>query len=98
MSDMKQHSTTATARRIGTCTRDAAVLIEGRATIDGGLAYGPIRTEVYACEAHARAARTEWIQRPLTAFTALAEPTTGHRCGEALDRDSLSTPPAAAAE
>ena len=75
-----------TARRIGTCTRPAAVLIEGRATIDGGLAYGPIRTEVYACEAHAHAARTEWIPKTLTAFTALAEPTTGHHCGEAADR------------
>lgn len=74
----------ATARRIGTCTRDAAVLIEGRAPVDG-LAYGPVRTKVYACDDHARAARTEWIQRPLTAFTALAEPTAEHGCGEALD-------------
>lgn len=80
-----KHPTT-TARRIGTCTQPADVLIEGRATIDGGLAYGPIRTEVYACDEHARAARTEWIARPLTAFTALAEPTTGHTCGEAYDR------------
>jgi len=78
---------TATARRIGTCTQPAAVLIEGRATIDGGLAYGPIRTEVYACDEHARAARTEWITRPLTAFTALAEPVSDRHCGEALDRD-----------
>jgi hypothetical protein len=87
MSSMKQHSTTATARRIGTCTRDADVLIEGRATIDGGLAYGPIRTEAYACDEHARAARTEWIPRSLTAFTAIAEPTNGHHCGEAFDRN-----------
>jgi hypothetical protein len=77
----------ATARRIGACTQPADVLIEGRATIDGGLAYGPIRTEVYACEAHAYAARTEWIPKSLTAFTALAEPVTGHQCGEAFDRD-----------
>lgn len=84
---MTQHSMTATARRIGTCTEPATVLIEGRATIDGGLAYGPIRTEVYACDEHARTARTEWITRPLTAFDAIAEPVTGHHCGEALDRD-----------
>ena len=84
---MTQQHMTATTRRIGTCTQPAAVLIEGRASIDGGLAYGRIRTEVYACEEHARAARTEWIKRPLTAFDAIAEPTTGHRCGEALDRD-----------
>jgi hypothetical protein len=86
MSGMKQQQT-ATARRIGTCAQPADVLIEGRATIDGGLAYGPIRTEVYACDEHAHAARTEWIIRPLTAFTALAEPTTGHHCGQAYDRD-----------
>ncbi|MFE6632603.1 hypothetical protein ACFVNB_35880 [Streptomyces rochei] len=75
-----------TARRIGTCTRPAVTLIEGRAPVDE-LAYGPIRTEVYACDEHARTARTDWIKKPLTAFTALAEPTTGHDCGEAFDRD-----------
>lgn len=75
-----------TPRQIGTCTQPAAVFIEGRAPVDG-LAYGPIRTEVYACDEHARAARTEWIRSPLTAFTALAEPTAGHHCGEAFDRD-----------
>jgi hypothetical protein len=87
MSDMKQPHMPETARRIGTCTQPADVLIEGRATVDGGLAYGPIRTKVYACDEHARAARTEWIPRPLTAFTAIAEPTTGHHCGEAHDVD-----------
>ncbi|WP_217207757.1 hypothetical protein [Streptomyces sp. AC550_RSS872] len=75
-----------TIRHIGTCTRPAAILIEGREPVDG-LAYGPIRTEVYACDEHARTARTEWIEQPLTAFTALAEPTTGHGCGEAFDHD-----------
>jgi hypothetical protein len=75
-----------TARRIGTCTEPAAVLIEGRAPVDG-LAYGPIRIEVYACDTHAHAARTEWVTAPLTAFTRLAHPTTGHDCGEAVDRD-----------
>ena len=82
---MTQH-TSATARRIGTCTEPADILIEGRSTIDGGLAYGRIRIEVYACQAHAREARTQWIPRPLTAFDAIAEPTHGHRCGEAYDR------------
>ncbi|MFJ8195222.1 hypothetical protein ACIQ8D_36635 [Streptomyces sp. NPDC096094] len=73
-------------RHIGTCTRPAATLIEGRAPVDD-LAYGPIRTEVYACDEHAYTARTEWIEQSLTAFTALAEPTTGHACGEAFDHD-----------
>ncbi|MEJ1202874.1 MULTISPECIES: hypothetical protein [unclassified Streptomyces] len=76
-----------TTRRIGTCTQPATILIEGREPSVDGLAYGPIRTEVYACDEHARTARTEWIKQPLTAFTALAEPTTGHDCGEAFDRD-----------
>lgn len=75
-----------TTRRIGTCARPAAILIEGRAPADG-LAYGPIHIEVYACDEHAHTARTEWIEQPLTAFTALAEPTTGHGCGEAFDHD-----------
>lgn len=75
-----------TTRRIGTCTRSATILIEGRAPVDG-LAYGPIRIAVYACDEHARTARTEWIKQPLTAFTALAEPTTGRDCGEASDHD-----------
>ncbi|MFD7720737.1 hypothetical protein [Streptomyces sp. NPDC059814] len=75
-----------TDRRIGTCTRPATILIEGRVPVDG-LAYGPIRTEVYACDEHTPTARTEWIEQPLTAFSALAEPTTGHGCGEAVDHD-----------
>jgi hypothetical protein len=75
-----------TTRHIGTCTRPATILIEGRAPVDG-LAYGPIHTKVYACDKHAHTARTEWIEQPLTAFTALTEPTTGHDCGEAFDRD-----------
>ncbi|MEU0002384.1 hypothetical protein ABZ069_36345 [Streptomyces microflavus] len=75
-----------TTRHIGTCTRPAAILIEGRVPVDG-LAYGPIRIEVYACDEHARSARAEWIEQPLTAFTALAEPTTGYGCGEAVDHD-----------
>ncbi|MET7458200.1 hypothetical protein ABZT03_41475 [Streptomyces sp. NPDC005574] len=71
-----------TTRHIGSCTRPAAILIEGRAPVDG-LANGPIRTEVYACDEHAHTARTEWIEQPLTAVTMLA--TTGHGCGEAFD-------------
>ncbi|NKQ28043.1 hypothetical protein [Streptomyces galbus] len=73
-------------RHIGTCAKPATTLIEGRAPVDG-LAYGPIRTEVYACDDHARTARTEWIEQPLTAFTVLTRPAAGHGCGEALDRD-----------
>lgn len=86
---MKQQHPPETARRIGTCTQPAAVLIEGRAPADG-LAYGPIHIEVYACDVHGHAARTEWITPPLTAFTALAEPVTGHHCGEAFDRAPTS--------
>lgn len=91
MSGMKQQHTPETARRIGACTQPAAVLIEGRAPADG-LAYGPIRTRVYACEEHARAARTEWIAPPLTAFTALAEPVTGRHCGDAFDQAPAPAP------
>lgn len=78
---------TPTARRIGACTESATVLIEGRSQIDGGLAYGRLEIQVYACDRHARTARTEWIPSSLTAFTAIAEPVAGRRCGDAVDVD-----------
>ena len=76
---------TPTVRRIGTCTEPATVLIEGRSQIDGGLAYGPLEIQVYACDGHAREARMEWVERPLTPFTAIAERAAGRRCGDAVD-------------
>ena len=76
---------TATVRRIGTCTEPATVLIEARSQIDGGLAYGALETRVYACDEHARTARTEWVEPPLTPFTAIAEPVAGRQCGDAVD-------------
>lgn len=76
---------TVTARRIGTCTEPATTLIEGRSSIDGGLAYGALETRVYACDGHAHAARTEWVRPPLTPFTAIAESVVGRRCGDAVD-------------
>ncbi|MFH8813035.1 hypothetical protein ACH4GZ_38550 [Streptomyces hygroscopicus] len=78
---------TPTVRRIGTCTEPATVLIEGRSQDDGGLAYGPLETQVYACDEHARTARTEWVVPPLTPFTAIAEPVAGRRCGDVVDAD-----------
>lgn len=76
---------TPTVRRIGACTEPATVLIEGRSQIDGGLAYGRLEVQVYACDGHARDARAEWIVPPLTAFTAIAEPVAGRQCGDAVD-------------
>ncbi|MFJ2202394.1 hypothetical protein [Streptomyces violaceusniger] len=76
---------TTTVRRIGACTEPATVLIEGRSQIDGGLAYGRLEVQVHACDGHARTARAEWIFPPLTAFTAIAEPVAGRRCGDAVD-------------
>ncbi|WP_431776985.1 hypothetical protein [Streptomyces cucumeris] len=73
-----------TARRIGTCTQPATILLEARHPADG-LAYGALEFSVYVCDGHAHAARTEWIAPPLTPFTAIAEPTAGHQCGEAND-------------
>jgi hypothetical protein len=76
---------TPTVRRIGTCTELATVLIEGRSPIDGGLAYGLLEVQVYACDEHARTARMEWVEESLTPFTAIAEPVVGRRCGDAVD-------------
>jgi hypothetical protein len=81
----KENHMTATVRRIGTCTEPATTLIEGRSPIDGGLAYGALETQVYACDEHAHAARTEWVLPPLTPFTAIAERVVDRRCGDAVD-------------
>ena len=78
---------TPTVRRIGTCTEPATVLIEGRSSIDGGLAYGLLEVQVYACDEHARTARMGWIPSSLTPFTAIAERVAGRRCGDAIDVD-----------
>ncbi|MDP9616439.1 hypothetical protein [Streptomyces demainii] len=75
----------ATTRRIGTCTEPATTLVEGRSQIDGGLAYGPLETLVYACDEHGHTARTEWIAPTLTPFTAIAEPVADRQCGDATD-------------
>ena len=72
-------------RRIGTCTEPATVLIEGRSTIDGGLAYGALEIQVYACDEHAYTARTEWVRPPLTPITAIAERVVDRQCGDAVD-------------
>lgn len=76
---------TPTVRRIGTCTEPATVLIEGRSPIDGGLAYGALEVQVYACDGHARTARMEWVERPLTPFSAIAERVVDRQCGDVVD-------------
>jgi hypothetical protein len=81
----KEINVTPTVRRIGKCTEPATVLIEGRSQIDGGLAYGFLEVQVYACDRHARTARTEWVAPSLTPFTAIAEPVAGRQCGDVVD-------------